>query len=229
MATSDQFSFNPPIGTLTLNAFSRCQVKRTMLTAQNMEDAYIESNLLQSDWSADGIIWWTVLRVDQPLTAGSPTYSIPTNATSVLDVYITPGAPGSGSNRLILPFSRTDYASLAQPLMPGFPNSFWYDRALSPTITLWPVPDTNTQYTMSYYIYTQPEDANLRGGGQAAIPYWWLNAYTADLAHRLSRHCAPALEAVRKVDRDEAYQRASKQTEPSYMYITPGLANYFRG
>lgn len=230
MATSDTFDFNPPIGTLTLNAYSRCRVYRTMLTAQNMEDAYLESNLLQSDWAADGIIWWTVLRVDQPLTAGSPTYAIPTNTTSVLDVYITPGPVGSGSNRLILPFSRTDYASLAQPLSPGFPTSFWYDRALTPTITLWPVPDNSTTYTMSYYIYTQPEDAVLRGGGQAAIPYWWLNAYTADLAHRLSRHLPDLnLEAVRKADRDEAYQRASKQTEPSYMYITPGLANYFRG
>lgn len=228
MATSDQYAFNPPIGTLTLNAFARCGVRRTMLTAQHMEDAYLECNLLQSDWSADGIVWWTVLQVNQPLTAGSPTYAIPTNTVSVLDVYISPNGPGGGSNRLILPFSRTDYASLAQPTMQGFPTSFWFDRALSPTITLWPVPDASTNYVMSYYIYTQPEDAVLRGGGNAAVPYWWLNAYTADLAHRLSRIYAPQLEAVRKVDRDEAYQRAAKQVEPSYMYIQPGLAGYFR-
>lgn len=228
MATSDSFNFNPPIGTLTLNAFARCGVRRTMLTAQHMEDAFLECNLLQADWAADGILFWTVLLVQQPLTAGSPTYAIPTNTVSVLDVYISPNGPGGGSNRLILPFSRTDYASLAQPTQQGFPTSFWYDRALAPTITLWPVPDSSANYVMSYYIYTQPEDAVLRGGGNAAIPYWWLNAYTADLAHRLSRIYAPALEAVRKVDRDEAYQRASKQVEPSYMYVQPGLAGYFR-
>ena len=228
MATSDQFKFAPPIGTLTLNAFGRCGVRRTMLTATHMEDAYLESNLLQSDWSADGIVWWTVLLVQQPLTAGSPTYAIPGNTVSVLDVYITPNGPNGGSNRLILPFSRTDYASLANPNQQGFPTSFWYDRALSPTLTLWPVPDSNANYLMSYYIYTQPEDAVLRGGGQAALPYWWLNAYTADLAHRLSRIYAPDKEAMRKVDRDEAYQRASKQVEPSPIFIQPGLAGYFR-
>lgn len=199
-----------------------------MLTAQHMEDAYLECNLLQSDWSADGIVWWTVLRVDQPLTAGQPTYALPTNTVSVLDVYISPNGVNGGSNRLILPFSRTDYASLATPNQLGFPTSFWYDRALAPTLTLWPVPDNANNYVMSYYIYTQPEDAVLRGGGQAAIPYWWLNAYTADLAHRLSRHYATQLEPQRKADRDEAYQRASKQVEPSYMYVTPGLAGYFR-
>lgn len=228
MPTSNRFDFDPPIGVLTLNAFARCGVRRTMLTAQHMEDAYLECNLLQSDWSADGIVWWTVLRVDQPLTAGSPTYAIPTNTVSVLDVYISPNGPGGGSNRLILPFSRTDYASLANPSQQGFPTSFWYDRALVPTITLWPVPDSNSNYVMSYYIYTQPEDAILRGGGQAAVPYWWLNAYVADLAHRLSRIYAPALEQQRKADRDEAYGRAAKQVEPSPLYIQPGLAGYFR-
>src|SRR5215472_6867364 len=122
MATSDTWKFNPPIGTLTLNAYSRCRVFRTMLTAQHMETAYIECNLLQANWSADGIVWWTVLGVDQPLTAGQPTYAIPTNTVSILDVYISPNGVNGGSNRLILPFSRTDYASLANPNQPGFPT-----------------------------------------------------------------------------------------------------------
>jgi len=199
-----------------------------MLTAQHMEDAFLECNLLQADWSADGIMWWTVALVQQPCTAGAPTYALPKNTVSVLDVYISPNNGQSGQNRLIMPFSRTDYASLANPAQQGFPTSFWFDRALQPTITLWPVPDAATQYLLSYYIYTQTEDAVLHQGKNAAIPYWWLNAYTADLAHRLSRIYAPALELQRKADRDEAYQRASKQVEPAPMYIQPGLAGYFR-
>jgi len=228
VSTSDSYKFNPPIGELTLNAFARCGVRRTELTQQHMNDSYFEANLLQSDWSVDAPMWWTVELVQQPLTAGSPTYGIPSNTLSVLDVYVSPNNGESGQNRLILPFSRTDYASLANPTMQGFPTSFWYNRAMSPTITLWPVPDDNTTYLMSYYVYTQLEDANLRNGGQAAVPYWWLNAYVADLAHRLSRIYAPALEAQRKADKDEAYNRANKQTEPSPLYISCGLSGYFR-
>lgn len=228
MATSNQFNFNPSIGSMALSAFARCGVRRTMLTAQHLDDVFMEANLLQADWSADGILWWNVELVQQPLTAGSATYGIPTNTISVLDLYIAPNNGQSGQNRLITAFSRTDYASLANPTQQGFPTSFWWDRALSPTITLWPVPDSSTTYLMSYYVYTQPEDANLRGGGQAEVPYWWLNAYVADLAHRLSRIYAPTLEAQRKVDRDEAYARASKQVETAPLYITPGLAGYYR-
>lgn len=228
MANSDTYNFSPSIGSLSLNAFGRCQVRRTEITQQHMDDVFLECNLLQGDWAADGIIWWTVEQVQQPLTAAAPTYGLPANTVSLLDVFVSPDNGQSGQNRLITPFSRTDYASLANPATPGFPTSYWYNRALVPTITLWPVPDTSTTYLMTYYVYTQPQDAILRGGGQAAIPYWWLNAYVADLAHRLSRIYAPTLEAQRKVDRDEAYQRACKQVEPSAMYITPGLAGYFR-
>lgn len=228
MSTSDTFDFAPALGTLALSAFARCGVRRTELTPQHMQDAYLESNYLQADWTADGIIWWTVELVQQPLTAGSATYGLPSNTVSLLDVYVSPDNGQSGQNRLIMPFSRTDYASLAEPNQQGFPTSFWYNRALTPTITLWPVPDSNTTYLMSYYVYTQLEDAKLRSGGQVAIPTWWMNAYVADMAHRLARIYAPALEAQRKADRDEAYQRACRQVEPSPIYITPGLSGYFR-
>lgn len=195
-----------------------------MITPQHMEDAWMESNLLQADWGADGITWWTVDKIDQPLTTGTATYDVPTNVVSVLDVYINNGS----SNRLIFPFSRTDYASLATPNQQGFPTVFWWDRTLASTITLWPVPDNTSTYTMSYYVYRQTEDASIRQGGNAAVPYFWLDAYVADLAHRLARHYAPALEAARMADRDRAYQRACDQVETAAIYVTPGLSGYFR-
>src|SRR5579875_4208019 len=101
MPTSDTYSFAPDLGSLALNAFARCGVRRTELTPQHMQDAYLEANLLQADWSADGILWWSVKLVQQPLTAGAPTYGLPTNTISVLDVYIAPNNGQSGQNRLI--------------------------------------------------------------------------------------------------------------------------------
>lgn len=225
---SGTYSFQPPIGVLTLNAFSRIGVRRTELLSEHMENAYLECNLLQADWSADNINWWTVELVNQSLTQGTATYPVAANIVSVLDVYVSPNGGTSGQNRLLFPFSRTDYASLANPAEQGFPTSFWYNRALSPTLTLWPVPDGTTSYLMSYYAYTQNQDANLSFGGNAAIPYWWLDAYVADLAYRLARHHAPQLEMVRRQDKIDAYNRAAKQVEPSPLYISPGLDSYYR-
>ena len=224
MATSGTYAFAPPIGSLALNAFSRCGVKRTEVLAQHMQDAYFETNLMQADWVADGLTVWTVELISQPLTQGTATYTVPENVVMILDMYISNGS----SNRLIFPFSRTDYASLSQPTQQGFPTVFWLDRILASTFTLWPVPDGSATYTANYYAYTGLQDSVLAQGGQAAIPYWWLDAYTAGLAHRLSRHYAPQLEAVRKADAMEAYAKASKQAENVPMYINPDLTGFYR-
>lgn len=228
MAVSGTYNFSPPIGQLALNAFDRCRVRRTMLTAEHMENAYLESNLLQLDWAADGITWWTVELITQVVTPGVATYTVPANAVSVLDVYISPNNGQSGQNRLLFPFSRTDYASLANPAQTGFPTSFWFNRILAPTLTLWPVPDNSTTYLLSYYVYTQPQDSTLRQGGNVAVPVWWYNAFVADLAHRFSRIYAQDLEPVRKQDMIEAYAKANKQVEPGPLYVQPGLSSYYR-
>lgn len=227
MSTSGTYAYSPSIGSLALTVFGRCQIRRTEILPQHMEDLYTEANLLQSDWSADGILWWTVGLTSTTCTQGTATYTVtPSYVTSVLDVYISTSA--AGQNRLITPFSRTDYASLANPAQQAFPTSYWFDRTLSPTLTLWPVPDGATTYTLNYYYYSQPEDAVIRQGGNAAVPYWWLNAYVAGLAHRMARIYAPALESQRERDYEKAYATASKQVEPSALYISPGLAGYYR-
>lgn len=225
MANSGTYNFNPPLGSLALAAFSRCQIKRTELTAEHMENAFLETNLMQADWSADGITFFTVQLETQLLTQGVQVYDVPDNTITVLDVYINNGS----QNRILFPFSRTDFASLAVPTQQAPPTSFWFNRSLPPqTLNLWPAPDNAATYTMYYYIYTQPQDATFAQAGNAAVPYYWLDAYVAGLAHRLARHHAPALEAQREKDADKSYQRASKQVENAPLYITPGLSGYFR-
>jgi hypothetical protein len=205
-------------------AFQRLQIRPVAITQTHLNDAMNESNLLQASWSSDGILWWTVEQLSVPLVQGTQTYTVPANVVSVLDVIINNGS----SNRLILPFSRTDFASLGNPTTQGFPTSFWWDRALAPTLNLWPVPDGNATYTLLYYAYTQTQDATFGNGSQPGIPYWWLDAYVAGLAHRLSRIWAPELEQLRKQDAADAYGVAIKQVENAPLYIQPGLASYFR-
>lgn len=224
MSTSGTYSYNPALGSLALSAFSRVGVRRTAILVEHMADAYQELNLMQASWVADGITWFTVELISQPLTQGTATYTVPLNVVSVLDVFINNG----NSNRLIFPFSRTDYASLAEPTEQGFPTVFWWNRVIPATINLWPVPDGNATYTMDYYAYTQMQDAEIRQGGQAQVPYWWLDALVADLAHRLSRIYAPAMEAQRKIDKQEAYALANKQVENSQIFVTPSLSGYYR-
>ncbi len=208
-----------------LNAFSRCTVKRTELTPQHIADAKTEANLLQIEWANKGVLLWTVDLQTVSLVQGTATYNVPSNTVMLLDVYINNGS----SNRLIMPFSRTDYASLANPTQQGFPTVFWFNRLIAPTITLWPTPDGSATYTMSYYRYRQVQDATVAQGTQPEAQILWLDAFAAGLAHRLSRHYAPQLEAQRKIDAAEAYMVAANQgVENVPIYVSPGFSSYFR-
>ena len=106
MATSNTFTFNPSLGDFVLNAFARCGIRRTELTAQHMEDARIEANLLMADWTGDGINLWQVTQSSVTLAQGQNTWTPQSNIVFLLDTYVTV----AGIDRLIMPISRSDYA-----------------------------------------------------------------------------------------------------------------------
>lgn len=142
----------------------------------------------------------------------------------------TPPTPtaSQGFDRVITPVSRTEYASYPNKMQQGPPTVYWFDRLLFPTITMWPVPDGNATYVLHYYRYRIIQDAVLAGGLNLEIPYLWLDAATAGLSHRLARHFAQDLEALRKADAIEAYGVAATQnTENVPLYISPSLSTYY--
>lgn len=229
MATSGVYNYDPALGSLFLSAFGRDQVKRTELTPQHIADAKQEANLLQVEWVNQGVLLWTQDLQTFTMAPGQASYSVPANTVMVLDLYVSPNNGQSGQNRLIMPFSRTDYASLANPSETGFPTSFFFLRTVTPTLTFWPVPDNSTTYQCSYWRYRQIQDAEPAQGGNAELQFLFLDAYVAALAHRLSRYYAPQLEALRKQDAKDAFDIAMRQNvENVPLYITPGLMGYYR-
>lgn len=229
MATSGTYSFNPEIGSLFLNALSRCQIRPTEISQNHLMMAKQEANLLQVEWVNAGVLLWTQELESFAMVAGQKTYNIDADTVMVLDLYISPLGAAGGNDRLIMPFSRTDYASISNKEQEGFPTSFFYLRTVQPTLTFWPVPDGNASYQCFYWRYRQIQDADPRAGGNAEIQYLFLDAYVAGLAHRLARHFAPSMEAARKLDYAESFKLAMKQnTENVPLYINVGIAGYYR-
>lgn len=227
MATSGTYTFNPSVGDLALNAFARIQVHPTALTQEHMVNLRMEANFLQAEWSNKGVSLWTVDLVSQALTASDPTYDVDDSTIMILDAYISYGSPAT--DRFITPLSRTDYASIAVKTQEGFPTTYWFDRTLSPTITLWQVPDDNGPYTLKYYRYRQIQDTGYSTTAQdVEVPYLFLDAWVACLAHRMARIYAPALEPIRKADAVEAWKIAANQNvENVPLYISPMIGQYY--
>ena len=226
MATSGTYTYNPSLGELTIYAYQLIGVRPTALLQEHMDAARTAANMMLTRWSNQGVNLWEVSLVTVPLIAGSPTYAVDANTVVMLDAYIEYGSPAI--DRIILPVSRTEYASYPNKAQQGFPTTFWFDRLLSPTVTLWPVPD-GTQTSLKYYKVNRLQDANLTGTQEVDIPPIWLEAFAYGLAERLAVIWSPDKVALMKPMADEAYNIAAAQNvETAQQYISPQIAGYFR-
>lgn len=232
MSSSGTYTFanTASNGSIVLAAFERCQIRAPSLRQEHMLSAQREFNYLLSTLSNLQPNLWTVTLVSETLTESDPTYDVDAKVVMILDAYISLNYGESDqTDRYISPMSRTDYAAMAQKQTEGPPTSYWFDRTIEPTITLWPVPDGNGPYTLNYYACTQMQDANLAGSETPDVPYRWIDALVAGLAHRMSRIYAPSVEAMRKADAKEAWDIAATQdTEAVNISIGPSLQAYYR-
>jgi len=239
MATSDTYSFNPGLGELTLYAYNLIGIRNTALLQEHMEAARMASNMLCSRWSNMGVNLWAVDLVTTPLVTDQATYPVDANTVMILDAYVQNDDSGANIDRIILPVSRTEYASYPNKEQQGFPTVYWFDRLISssrstgsvgPSVTLWPVPNTdNGPQSLKYYRVRQIQDSGLTNGQTVEIPYLWLEAFAYGLAMRLAQIWNPAAVAMIKPMADEAYQIAASQNiEQAQQYISPMISGYFR-
>ena len=229
MTSSATYDFSPSVGQCVLSAYDRIQIRGPAILQEHMNTARMESNLQMVQFSNLQPNLWKVDLVTTSLTNGVTTYAVQPRTVMILDAWITTNAGSVTSNDLLItPLSRTEYASISNKTSPGRPTSFWFDRLISPTVTLWPVPN-NSSFTLSYYRCVQVQDTNLAGGETPDLPYLWLDAYVAGLAYRFARVYKPELEAVRKADANEAWRVAATQNvENTPMSLKPTISTYYR-
>jgi hypothetical protein len=227
MTSSGTTSFNPAIGELVLYAYNLIGVRNTALLQEHLEFARMATNMLFASWSNRGVNLWRVELVTVPLVEGTSTYDVDPDTVVMLDTYVTTG-DDPPIDRILAPISRTEYANYPNKTMQGFPTQFWFDRLLSPTVTIWPVPD-GSQTSLKYYRVVQIQDAAMTGGQTANIPYLWMDAMAFGLAFRLALSWNPGLAQGMKALADEAYNIAAAQNvETSNFYIAPMVSGYYR-
>lgn len=231
MTASGQYLFGPSIGQCVLSAYERIQVRAPSLRQEHMVTARMESNLQMVHFSNLQPNLWKVELISVPMVSGTAIYSIPSRIVMILDAWITVDqGQSSASDLYITPVSRTEYASFSNKSTPGRPTCFWFERTIPvQTVTMWPVPNISGLYTLNYYACSQVQDTNLAGGETPDIPFLWLDAYVAGMAHRFARVYKPELEAVRKADAKEAWDIAASQgTENVSVTFSPTISSYYR-
>ena len=193
-----------------------------------MESARMAANMVAASFSNRGVNLWQVDLVTTPLVQGVSTYAVDPSTVMILDGYVTTGSGTTAIDRIIMPVSRTEYASYPNKTQQGWPTTFWFDRLLAPTVTLWPVPDGN-EVSFSYYRLRQIQDANFTSGQTVDVPYLWMEAFAYALAFRLALIWSPDKVPMLKPIADEAYNIAAEQNvENAATYISPQIQGYYR-
>lgn len=247
MTSSGTYNFNPAASDMVLTAFSRCGKSGAVLTAEHLFMASNEANLQNVEWVNRGYQLWKSELIQFPpaatLTQGVATYALPATTISVTMAFIriNPGVVGAQSDRVMGPLSATEYAAITNKLNQGRPTSYWFDRQVAPTMSLWPVPDSAGPYTGLARVFQQIQDVVVPAGVTLDAPYRFFDAFVAGLAARLAVHYAPErLGSGRKNGMpgtgtgllgayDEAWDFATtRDTENVALNILPALGRYFR-
>lgn len=235
-SSSGTYNYTISNGEAVLAAYERVQIRAPEIRQEHMLTARRELNGLFVELSNRQVNLWKVQLNSISLTQGVGIYTIPSNVVMILDAYLTlNNGQQNQTDRYITPISRTEYASYAAKQTQGPPTVYWFDRLISPTVTLYPYPDGSGPYVINYYCCLQQQDANLPGGEIPDLPYRWLDVLVAGLALRLARVYPPqgvdplAFKADRKADYDEAWKwAASQDTENVPLTLAPSLGAYHR-
>lgn len=132
-------------------------------------------------------------------------------------------------DRVLYPISREEYTSIPVKLQQAPPTSFWFNLTLSPTLTVWPVPDGQGPYQLNYYRLRQLQDANPQGAQTADVPYRFLEALCAGVAAHLAVKWKPESYELLKRIADEEWKLASDtDREKVPFYIVGQMDGYFR-
>lgn len=235
---SGTYAFSPALSALVTASFSQIGIKPTEIVVEHMKAAEMQSNLLLCQFSnLQPNLWISDLRTEV-LSQGTATYALDAEIVAIQAAYISTTVSGTTTDRTITPISTVEYAAQPNKATQGFPASYWFDRQITPQVTLYPVPDGNLTYTLYLRCVRQVQDAAVVGGKNVEIPYRFFTAFVDGLAHRLGMSfpaaakeaLGPSWRSDLKAQAADSWDIASSQDveHGTSMHISPQFGGYFR-
>lgn len=212
MATSGTTTFNPDLGDLAEEAWERAGLE--LFNGYDLATTRRSLNFLMAEWANRGINLWTVEQGTQALTASDGTYDLPTDTVDLLDHVIRTGSGTSQTDYTIDRMAFPEYAAIANKLIEGRPTRIYVNRAqATPSIVLWPVPDSSASYTLVYWRMRRIYDAGAGGTYTQDVPFRFLPALVSGLAYHVALKRSTDIQRITglKAIYDEQFQMAADE------------------
>ena len=218
MATSGTTIFNPDLSEIFEEAFERLGYDRNgmpfeLRTGYDLRTARRSLNLLLAEWANKGINLWTVDSGEIAMVANQATYDLPSDTVDIVEQVIrqyndTQNQTDITINRI----SVATYSTIPNKLTTGRPIQVYVDRkTTTPTITVWPLPQTSDTYTFVYWRLRRMQDAGSPATNTVDIPFRFYEALIAGVAYRLALKKAPESAPMLKSLADEAFDLAAAE------------------
>ena len=218
MATSSSRDFDLDVAELIEEAYERCGLE--MRTGYDAKTARRSLNLMFADWANRGLNLWTVKQATVSVSSGTASYTL-LDAT-VVDLLEVVLRNSSGTDFTLTQMSRSEYLRIPNKTSTGQPSQYFFDRQVTPTITLWSTPDDS--YTLVFYYVRRIEDADALVNTTDA-PFRFLPCMAAGLAYYIAIKRAPDRIQILKAIYEEEFQRAAAEDASSTpLKLTPNIS-----
>ena len=216
MATSGTTTWNPDIAELVEEAYERAGLE--LRSGYDLKTARRSLNFLLAEWANKGLNLWTVNTGTLALVAGQKTYTtadgLPADAVDYIEHVCRTASGGVNTDISLNRISVSTDANIPTKDQTGRPYQIYVDRATSaPKITLWPVPDSSTTYTLAYWYLKRMDDATNPVSQTIEVPFRFYNALVSGLAYHIALKKPEAAERVSMLKElyDEAFQLAADE------------------
>ena len=194
-------------------AFERAGLE--MRTGYDLKTARRSLNLLTLEWQNRGLNLFTIEAGTLAVTAGTATYTLPTDTIDIIEHQIR---TGTGTNQVDTSLERVSVATYAQQTnknTQGRPTQIYVQRLPTETkVTLWPVPDSTTTYTISYF-RLKGIDGLSSGVGSTitSVPPRFVPCLVAGMAYYIAMKKNPQMAANLKQEYEFQFQLAAGEDE----------------
>lgn len=226
MALSGTKTFELDVAEYIEEAFERCGIE--IRTGYDQRTARRSLNLLLAEWANRGLNQWTIEQETITLNVNNVSYSLSASTIDVLSVVVRDQNGIGTQNQFDLTvdrISRDEYLNIPNKLSIGRPVQYFVDRQISPSIKIWPKPDTVYYLVLDKLI--RMDDASA-GVDTLQIPFRFYPCLAAGLAYYISMKKAPDRTALLKAVYDEEFERAAQEDrDRAPLQLTP-VRNFYR-
>lgn len=227
MTTSGTTTWAPDLAELFEEAFERAGLE--LRSGYDLKTARRSLNFLLTEFANKGLNLWTVRTGTLTLVPGQSVYTttdgLPSDAIDYIEHVCRTVNGGVPTDITLNRISVSTYANIPNKNSQGRPYQIYVDRATNaPKITVWPVPDSSTTYTLVYWYLKRADDATSPVSQTVELPFRFYNAIAAGLAYHIALKKPEAQDRVSMLKElaEEAFALASDEDrDRSSVRFTP--------